>query len=197
MKDYKNQSEHPFDAGIRIEVAGRRIFVKIPKREADVQFVRSFRFANWDAGAYLWVIPNYKNNLDLLKEYFAERLVECKEMKALDAAGAETAKTKANLNAKANELLIIQSPAGQLRLILVFNPDFNRLIREIAYSRWDARNRWWTVPYSDKIINRLKDIALELGLQFRLEQEEQPDKGKPRLNPYDVPKISPARRYMD
>jgi len=33
----------PFDAGIRIEVADRRIFVKMPKRDADVQFVRSFR----------------------------------------------------------------------------------------------------------------------------------------------------------
>ncbi len=40
----KNQSELAFDAGIRIEVADRRIFVKMPKRDADVQFVRSFRF---------------------------------------------------------------------------------------------------------------------------------------------------------
>jgi len=184
----KNKSGLPFDAGIRIEVAGKRIFVKMPKRDADVQFVRSFRFAYWDAGAYLWVIPHYRNNLDLLKEYFAERLVECKEMQALDATGSETAKIKAN----ENELLIIQTSAGRLRLILPYNTEFSRLIREIPYCRWDAKNRWWTVPYSDKIITRLKEIALALGLEFHLEQEEQGIKGKPRVSPFDVPNYRPC-----
>lgn len=188
MRENKNKSKLPFDAGIRIEVAGRRIFVKMPKREADVQFVRSFRFAYWDAGAYLWVIPHYRNNLELLKDYFAERLVECKEMKALDAVGAETAKIKAN----ENELLIIQTSAGRLRLILPYNTEFSRLIREIPYCRWDAKNRWWTVPYSDKIITRLKEIALALGLEFHLEQEEQGIKGKPRVSPFDVPNYRPC-----
>ncbi len=188
MKDYKNQSKHPFDAGIRIEVAGRRIFVKMPKRDTDVQFVRSFRFAYWDAGSFLWVIPNYKNNLELLKDYFAERIVECKEMKALEAAGAATVKIKAN----ENELLIIHTSAGRLRLILPYNTEFSRLIREIPYCRWDAKNRWWSMPFSDKIIARLKQIAVELGLQFRQEQGKQPDKGKPRLNPFDVPNYRPC-----
>mgnify|MGYP001325415029 CR=1 FL=1 len=184
----KNKSGLPFDAGIRIEVAGKRIFVKMPKRDADVQFVRSFRFAYWDAGAYLWVIPHYRNNLDLLKEYFAERLVECKEMQALDATGSVTAKIRAN----ENELLIIQTSAGRLRLILSYNVEFSRLIQEIPYCRWDSKNRWWSVPYSDKIIQRLKEIALGLDLQFRLEQEEQGNKGKPRLNPFDVPNYRPC-----
>ena len=184
----KNQSELAFDAGIRIEVADRRIFVKMPKRDADVQFVRSFRFAYWDAGAFLWVIPHYRNNLELLKEYFAERLVECKEMKALDAKGSVTAKIKTNNS----ELLVIQTSTKQLRLIVAFNPEFNRLIRELPYSRWDAKNRWWTAPFSDKIINRLKQIALDLGLQLRLEQEEQGNKGKPRLSPFDVPNYRPC-----
>ena len=184
----KNKSGLPFDAGIRIEVAGKRIFVKMPKRDADVQFVRSFRFAYWDAGAYLWGIPPYRNNLDLLKEYFAERLVECKEMQALDATGSVTAKIRAN----ENELLIIQTSAGRLRLILSYNVEFSRLIQEIPYCRWDSKNRWWSVPYSDKIIQRLKEIALGLDLQFRLEQEEQGNKGKPRLNPFDVPNYRPC-----
>ena len=184
----KNKSGLPFDAGIRFEVAGKRIFVKMPKRDADVQFVRSFRFAYWDAGAYLWVIPHYRNNLDLLKEYFAERLVECKEMQALDATGSVTAKIRAN----ENELLIIQTSAGRLRLILSYNVEFSRLIQEIPYCRWDSKNRWWSVPYSDKIIQRLKEIALGLDLQFRLEQEEQGNKGKPRLNPLDVPNYRPC-----
>ena len=152
MRENKNKSKLPFDAGIRIEVAGRRIFVKMPKRETDVQFVRSFRFAYWDA------------------------------------VGAETAKIKAN----ENELLIIQTSAGRLRLILPYNTEFSRSIREIPYCRWDAKNRWWTVPYSDKIITRLKEIALALGLEFHLEQEEQGIKGKPRVSPFDVPNYRPC-----
>jgi integrase/recombinase XerD len=66
------------------------------------------------------------------------------------------------------------------------------LIREIPYCRWDAKNRWWTVPYSDKIITRLKEIALGLGLEFHLEQEEQGIKGKPRVSPFDVPNYRPC-----
>jgi len=31
---------------VSIEVSGRRIFLKMPKNNTDVQFIRSFRYAN-------------------------------------------------------------------------------------------------------------------------------------------------------
>jgi integrase/recombinase XerD len=57
-----------------IEVSEKSIFIKIPKNETDIQFIRSFKFARWDNANYKWVIPNFGNNLELLKNYFMTRI---------------------------------------------------------------------------------------------------------------------------
>lgn len=59
---------------IEIEVFEKRIFVKMPKNETDIQFIRSFQFARWDKSSYKWVIPNFSKNLELLKNYFGNRI---------------------------------------------------------------------------------------------------------------------------
>ncbi|NLE31912.1 MAG: hypothetical protein GX619_02665, partial [Bacteroidales bacterium] len=62
------------DTTITIEVVGTRLFVQMPKNAADIQYIRSFSHAYWDRGAFRWIVPNYKRNLELLKTYFGERL---------------------------------------------------------------------------------------------------------------------------
>ncbi len=54
---------------IKIEVFERRIFLKIPKNETDIAFIRKIQFVNWDKNCFHWVIPNYPGNLTLLKTY--------------------------------------------------------------------------------------------------------------------------------
>ena len=58
---------------ISIEISQKQLAVKITKNEADIAFLRSFRYAKWDNHLYRWIIPNYRNNLELLENYFSGR----------------------------------------------------------------------------------------------------------------------------
>ena len=61
-------------SNIEITLSGKQIVVKIPKNETDIQFIRTFKYVRWDNKDYKWMIPNYGMNLDLLKNYFGERI---------------------------------------------------------------------------------------------------------------------------
>lgn len=76
--------------GVRLEVAPRvkskaeiiitytakQITIKIPKNEVDIQFIRTFNYVRWDKSNYCWIMPNYGKNLELLKNYFGERITK-------------------------------------------------------------------------------------------------------------------------
>jgi len=59
---------------VQISVTDKRITLKMPKNETDIQFVRTFKYVRWDKVQYLWRLPNYGNNLQLLKNYFNQRI---------------------------------------------------------------------------------------------------------------------------
>ncbi len=59
---------------IDIEISAKRISVRMPKNETDVQFILTFKFVRWDKAQYRWILPNYGRNLELLKNYFNERI---------------------------------------------------------------------------------------------------------------------------
>jgi len=59
---------------IMITVSGKILILKMPKNEADIQFVRTFKYVRWDNRQFRWVIPNYGKNLELLKNYFNTRI---------------------------------------------------------------------------------------------------------------------------
>lgn len=59
---------------ITIEVSDRFIALKMPKNETDIQFVRTFKFVRWDNRQFLWIIPNYGQNLELIKNFFNTRI---------------------------------------------------------------------------------------------------------------------------
>jgi len=64
----------PAEAEIAIEVSGTSLILKMPKNEADIQFVRTFKYVRWNNQQLRWVIPNYSRNLELLKDYFGTRI---------------------------------------------------------------------------------------------------------------------------
>ncbi len=63
-----------FSTGVEIWVIGKQIQVKLPKNEADIEFLRTFNFVRWNNSEYHWVVPNYRNNLQLLENYFNTRI---------------------------------------------------------------------------------------------------------------------------
>ncbi len=60
---------------IEITVSGKQIAVKMPKNETDIQFIRTFKYVRWDSNDYKWIIPNWGRNLELLKNYFNDRIM--------------------------------------------------------------------------------------------------------------------------
>ena len=66
---------------VTIQVARKSISIKMPKNETDIQFIRSFKYVRWDKNNYSWIIPNYGNNLNLLKNYFSGRIEEIEYVK--------------------------------------------------------------------------------------------------------------------
>jgi integrase/recombinase XerD len=64
----------PFTNGVEIWVIGKQIQVKLPKNEADIEFLRTFKYIRWNNTEYHWVVPNYGNNLQLLQNYFDTRI---------------------------------------------------------------------------------------------------------------------------
>lgn len=59
---------------IVLEISSKSIFVKMPKNDTDIQFVRTFKFVRWDNAQFRWVIPTYGINLELIKNYFNSRI---------------------------------------------------------------------------------------------------------------------------
>jgi hypothetical protein len=44
---------------IHLDITARHIFIKMPKNDVDIAFVRSFKYVLWDTKNYRWVVPNY------------------------------------------------------------------------------------------------------------------------------------------
>ncbi len=60
--------------GVGIGIIGKQIQVKLPKNEADTQFLLTFKYARWNKTEFHWVIPHYGNNLERIEAYFGARI---------------------------------------------------------------------------------------------------------------------------
>jgi hypothetical protein len=49
---------------IKIEVYELRIFIKLPKNQGDIEFIRRFQFVRWDKQWSHWIVPNYPGNFE-------------------------------------------------------------------------------------------------------------------------------------
>ena len=149
---------------LKIEVFERRIFLKLPKNEKDIAFIRGITYSKWDSTWFHWVIPNYPGNLDLLKSYFSGRInsiIEHQDEKVnLPSIEEPIVKNR-------NEVILIKSATNRLRIIFGFNRELMQAIKKIAYNSWDGKNKWWSIPYSvhfqEIIQSKIIDLGLTLG----------------------------------
>jgi integrase/recombinase XerD len=166
---------------ICIYVSGRKILLKMPKNDVDVKFILSLRYSKWDAQNKCWNIPSYPGNLEQIKEHFAGRisvLEECEQEQNVREGGRSVRKT---------EVLVIKTITGRLKIIFGFHKRLSSLIRTIPYHSWNAQNKWWTVPYTDKFLQLIKSQCEEDKLIFSYEQEEKIGDKLARMTPFDIP----------
>jgi integrase/recombinase XerD len=168
---------------VSIEVTGRRIIIQMPKNTTDIQFVRSFRFAYWDENAFVWIVSYHKNNLELLKDYFGDRLQSLEFIQQFE--------NQINPNEKRlvdkDSLILIKTISGRIRVIFAFNQMLSQALNNMPYSNWDPRNKWWSVPFSDKILEKIRIMANTHNLTVHYEEEAVDPSKKPRITPFDIP----------
>lgn len=188
LKSTENQSTNSQKSiyqEIKIEVFERRIFLKIPKNENDISFIRKIQFVKWDSTWFHWVIPNYPGNLDLLKTYFNGRIDHYTEHQSEDI---EIKQLDEKVTKKRDEVLIIKTTNNRLKILFGFNLKLMQAIKKIPYNSWDAKNKWWSIPYSESFKDVIvqKTSELELKVIYKEEEIELPNTHK-RISALDIP----------
>lgn len=167
---------------VMVEVISRKILLKLPKNEADTNFIRTLRYSRWQKNDYLWEVPDYPGNLDLIRDYFGNRI----SVKIHDQIELK----QGNQNARSiqrDEVLMIKTRQGRVKIIAAFNKPMISAIKEIPYNKWDAKNKWWTIPYSDDFIKRVTDVCELQKLKVISEEESAEEAGVKRISPLDIP----------
>ncbi|MDX2191128.1 MAG: tyrosine-type recombinase/integrase [Bacteroidota bacterium] len=168
----------PTLASVHLVVTIKSIFVHLPKNEVDTRFMLGFRYSRWDKAKRSWIIPNYKNNLELIESYFESRPMS-KEV--IVDANPENATIKVGKN----ELLVMIMKNGRMRLITKYHPELNKLIATFPYRKWDPTQKWWSIPYAEHFLEQIKETCASINVAMRVEYEDQ-SAGKPKRSKFDV-----------
>lgn len=162
-------------AKVQVEVIGRKIILRMPKNDLDVKFVLGLRYSCWDKTGRFWVIPDYPGNLELVLEYFRDRISQLIRHETAEVAVGSAATRKVSRN----DVLAIKTRANRLKLVFGYNKSLTVAIKKMPFWSWDAKNKWWTIPFSDKLMAQLQEVTRSEGLTLRYE-EEKADNKQPR-----------------
>jgi site-specific recombinase XerD len=168
---------------VKIEVINRKILIKLPKNEDDIKFIKTLRYFKWLKNDYLWEVPDYPGNLDLIRDYFGKRIADIKIHNRIDIQpGNENARS-----IQTDEVLMIKTRQGRVKIIAAFNKAMISAIKEIPYNKWDAKNKWWTIPFSESFVKRVTDVCELQKLKVISEEEPSGEAGTKRISPLDIP----------
>jgi len=170
-------------AGVCVMVFGRKIAIKLPKNELDTHFILGLRYSRWDGKQYCWTVPNYPGNLDLIKDYFKDRISELIIDEQIEADTKDSTPRKIDKN----ELLVIKTTTGRLKVIFGFNKELTNAIKKMPYTNWNGQNKWWSIPFANKFLEEIETIAKDQKLHFIYEEEETDTNKLPRISAFDIP----------
>jgi site-specific recombinase XerD len=170
------------DKNVSVQVLGRSIILKLPKNDTDTKFITSLRYSRWDGKQFCWIVPNWPGNLDLVKDHFHDRIAELIIHEDFEV----TTKAGQQRRIGTNELLIIRTNTGRLRLLFAFNKELGSVIKNMPFNTWDTKNKLWTIPYSEKLLSDLKNAAAAQGFKILYEEEEKSEVRARRISPFDI-----------
>ena len=166
---------------ITIEIFGRKIILKIPKNESDIKFIRSIQYARWNKEGFHWEIPHYPGNLELLKGYLGDRLTQITEHAQIEVSSRDETYT-----IQENQILIIRTSKGRLRLIFGFHAGLMKVVKTIPYYKWDSKNKCWTVPYSEQFLEEIKKAISGFGFQMIYKEEQNKSGVIAKVSPLEI-----------
>ena len=161
-------------AEVNITVTAKRLFIKIQKNETDTQYLKSFKYVQWDNNNRQWIIPNYGRNLELIKSYYQNRTVVIAEQ-----TEKKITSEKAGMP-EAGTLKVINVQNRILKIYFVYNRSLIEIIKNLALCRWNSSENCWTVPFAVQNMEKLKEIANTYQLKYVYEVVSKTE-GAPRL----------------
>lgn len=51
---------------------------------------------------------------------------------------------------------------------------------------WDSKNKWWTIPFSDRLLTKIQNLTKQENLNFSYEEEKMEGTKTPRKSEYDT-----------
>lgn len=54
------------------------------------------------------------------------------------------------------------------------------------FSKWNSNNKWWTVPYSENFLTKIKALAKTRNFNVLYEEEAQHET-RTKISPFDIP----------
>lgn len=87
---------------------------------------------------------------------------------------------------KAAEVLAIVSDKKRIRIISSFNAPLLKWVKQAPFARWDTKNKWWTMPFSPRLMEELQRVTQQAGLKL-MERHETSGKGADKPSPSDIP----------
>lgn len=167
---------------LQIEVIGRKIILRLPKNETDIQFIRSFRFFRWNKEGFFWEIPHYPGNLERIQEFFGSRIQSLtkRESLAVEQDGENRVLEK-------NQVLVIKTNSGRLKLLFLYHLGMMKVIKSMPYNKWDSKNKWWSIAFSEPFLDEIKKAISGFGLEMLYEEEPIKREGVAKVSPTDIP----------
>lgn len=151
---------------VEITVTPIHLFVKLPKNETDIQFLKSFRYAKWDQANFHWVVPNYRRNLSLLQSYFEQRRLQINEKVPLRVVN----ETEQPIIDKW-QLLAVNIHNRILKLYFMYNQAVIEAIKQLPLCRWNGTENCWTLPYSEPSVKYIHEFVVANGLEWIYREE--------------------------
>jgi integrase/recombinase XerD len=183
-KSSPNNSAFVDRTKIYVEVIGRKILVRMPKNDIDVKFLLTLRFSRWEKDQFLWSIPYYPGNLEMIRNYFGDRIYD---LKIHDEIENNIQNSVSKPKFGKNEVLIFKTNSKRLKLVFGYVPELVKHLKTIPYHTWDTKNKWWTIPYSEQFFEEIKNKIIELNMVLQYEEEVNSNERVARISPYDIP----------
>jgi integrase/recombinase XerD len=170
---------------VSLLVTKKKVFLKMSKNEADLDFVRSLRYSRWNGENYQWEIPNYPGNLDKIKRHFGTRISKIEETYLTEPSmGVGSIPDKGQV--------YFLKEKGRLKLQFQFQEELIKAIKNIPYYRWDIVQKHWSVPDSQKYEDELRQKITGLGLELIYKEITEPEfESRPKLNSQSFTKTCP------
>jgi len=152
---------------VEITVTPMHLYVKLPRNETDIQFLKSFKYSKWDNANYQWVIPNYKRNLSLLQSFFEGRRLQVNEKVSLRVAGESDQPILDK-----GQFLAVNVHNRTLKLYFGYNKAMIDAIKRLALYKWNGTDNCWTLPYSEPSVKYIREFAVANGLEWMYREEK-------------------------